>query len=67
VVKQVPFLGNIPLLGHLFKKSSVYDERTEMVIFLTPYVITGFEEGKTLTDEEKGIQKPLSTGIMEKF
>jgi general secretion pathway protein D len=35
----IPFLKDIPLLGHLFKRQSVTRQRTELVIFVTPYVI----------------------------
>jgi len=67
IVSKVPFLGNIPLLGHLFKKTAYEDTRTELVIFLTPYVIRSFGEGKMLTNEEKEIEKQPSAGIIEKF
>ncbi len=68
MVHQVPLLGNIPLIGHLFKKSSTYNERTELVIFLTPHVITSFQEGKKLTDGKKAlIKKQPKLGILEGF
>ncbi len=35
----IPFLKDIPLLGNLFKRQSVTRQRTELVIFVTPYVI----------------------------
>lgn len=38
--KKVPFLGDIPLLGEAFKKKEDGDERTELLIFLTPHIIT---------------------------
>ena len=37
---KVPFLGDIPVLGHLFKTTSKSSERTELLIFLTPKVVT---------------------------
>jgi type IV pilus assembly protein PilQ len=37
---QVPLLGDIPVLGHLFKTRSKTSERSELLIFLTPKVIT---------------------------
>lgn len=36
--KQVPWLGNIPLLGWLFKKKVVSMVETEFVIYLVPFV-----------------------------
>ncbi|MCP4499408.1 MAG: type IV pilus secretin PilQ [Deltaproteobacteria bacterium] len=39
-VKQTPLLGDIPLLGWLFKSKSELDERNEMLIFITPRIVT---------------------------
>ncbi len=38
-VDQVPFFGDIPLLGLLFQKRSASDTRGELVIFLTPRIV----------------------------
>jgi type IV pilus assembly protein PilQ len=38
-VAQVPFFGDIPLLGLLFQKRSARDSRGELVIFLTPRIV----------------------------
>jgi type II secretory pathway component GspD/PulD (secretin) len=38
---QTPFFGSIPVLGHLFKDKTTSTERTELLIMLTPRVITG--------------------------
>ena len=40
-VTKVPFLGDIPYLGNLFKQRSRTDTRTELLIFLTPRIIDG--------------------------
>jgi type IV pilus assembly protein PilQ len=37
---KVPFLGDIPFLGNLFKQRSRRNNRTELLIFLTPKIIT---------------------------
>ncbi len=37
---QVPILGDIPILGRLFKKRSQTDNRIELLIFLTPRIIS---------------------------
>ncbi len=36
---KVPLLGDLPLLGAAFKKKSLEEERTELMLFLTPTVI----------------------------
>jgi general secretion pathway protein D len=35
----IPFLRDIPLLGFLFKNKSITTNRTELAIFVTPYLI----------------------------
>ncbi|MBE0602231.1 MAG: type II secretion system secretin GspD, partial [Deltaproteobacteria bacterium] len=37
---KVPLLGDIPLLGHLFKYTSKSNRRTNLVILLTPHIIS---------------------------
>ena len=37
---KVPFLGDIPYLGNLFKQNVRSSTRTELLIFLTPKVVT---------------------------
>ncbi len=45
---RIPFLGAIPVLGNLFKKISREVRNSELIMFLTPRIITGeqsfFEE-----------------------
>ncbi|HXH71828.1 MAG TPA: type IV pilus secretin PilQ [Mariprofundaceae bacterium] len=43
-VNGVPFLQDIPLLGYLFKQKLKSDNRTELLIFLTPKVIQAGKE-----------------------
>ena len=38
-VSKVPYLGDIPGLGVLFRVKSVLDERQELLIFLTPRIV----------------------------
>lgn len=38
-VTKVPLLGDIPVLGYLFKQTAVVNKRTELLIFLTPKIV----------------------------
>ncbi|WP_120995104.1 type IV pilus secretin PilQ [Stutzerimonas urumqiensis] len=38
-VDKVPFLGDVPYVGRLFRRDRVTDEKTELLIFLTPSII----------------------------
>ena len=40
VVDKVPFLGDIPFLGNLFKSTTRVSQKTELLIFITPRIIT---------------------------
>jgi type IV pilus assembly protein PilQ len=41
--KKVPFFGDIPILGWLFKTRSDSDRRSEMLIFITPTIVNRAE------------------------
>ena len=38
--KKVPFLGDIPIVGLLFRKTEKTITKTDLIIFLTPHIIT---------------------------
>lgn len=37
---RVPGFSKIPLLGYLFRNSSVTDSRNELLVFITPHIVT---------------------------
>ena len=39
-LNQVPGLGELPLVGHLFRSTARQTERRELLVFLTPRVLT---------------------------
>jgi type IV pilus assembly protein PilQ len=39
-INKVPVLGDIPVMGNLFKKTSRVNNKTELLIFLTPKVLS---------------------------
>lgn len=39
-ISKVPFLGDIPFLGNLFKKKGRQKEKAELLIFITPKVLS---------------------------
>jgi general secretion pathway protein D len=49
---RVPFLGSIPLIGLLFRDEKIEKTRTELMIFITPVVITKPHDLELLTREE---------------
>jgi type IV pilus assembly protein PilQ len=44
-VNKVPFLGDIPAVGVMFRSKSVQNDKSELLIFVTPRIL---EEGSTI-------------------
>jgi len=40
-ISQVPVVGSLPLIGHLFKRTNVSTSSQELLFFLTPRIIPG--------------------------
>jgi len=38
IVRKVPILGDIPLLGYLFRNKSVTKDKVDLMIFITPHI-----------------------------
>jgi type IV pilus assembly protein PilQ len=38
-VDKVPFFGDLPLLGHLFRHTTKRDDKNELLIFVTPKIV----------------------------
>jgi type IV pilus assembly protein PilQ len=39
-VVKTPFLGDIPIIGRLFRRDSVSNNKQELLIFITPRLVT---------------------------
>lgn len=52
-VRKIPILGDIPLLGIPFRRTITSDVKTELLIFLTPYIVPTPEELVELTRLER--------------
>jgi general secretion pathway protein D len=50
--KETPGLGRIPLLGALFRQSSMASSKTVLLIFLRPRVLTDPAEVRRISEEE---------------
>jgi len=46
---KIPLLGDIPILGWLFKYKTAKTEKTNLMIFITPYIIKGENEAEEIT------------------
>jgi general secretion pathway protein D len=48
---KVPLLGDIPLIGHLFKYTAKTREKTELLILVTPSILTSTDDAAKITGE----------------
>jgi len=54
VESKVPLLGDIPLLGWLFKYRSKQKQKTNLLVFLTPHIIYDDAQMQELIENKKG-------------
>ena len=52
VEKRVPLLGNVPLLGRLFRSETDTNKRTMLLIFLRPTVVSNADDADAVTDRK---------------
>ncbi|OTP79288.1 type II and III secretion system protein family protein [Caballeronia sordidicola] len=52
VVSQIPGIGSIPILGKLFSSSNYQNNKTELVIMVTPYLVEPTNPGQLRTPLE---------------
>lgn len=57
IEQKVPLLGDIPILGFLFRKQIKQRTRTNLLIFITPHIITADEEILSITEKKKSVQE----------
>jgi len=63
---KVPVLGNIPLFGELFKYTHKENDKTNLFIFITPYVISSPKELSKIMEEHKKLAMELFKKIEKK-
>ena len=70
---KVPFFGDIPLLGNLFRYDTRHRVKTNLMVFLRPYVLRTDDNAvsRTLTGDrydyirgQQGVVTPASRGVM---
>lgn len=62
---KVPLLGDIPLLGNLFKATSKANSKTELLIFLTPHIVEAPSQLAAMTQNETGQSMLITNSIPE--
>ena len=52
IVEKAPFFGDIPLIGWLFKYKSTQKTKTNLLVFLTPHIVTEADRLGKLTQDK---------------
>ena len=55
---KIPFLGDIPILGELFKSRSMRQRRTELVVIVTPSLVMASDTAPPVPTGEPGAMPP---------
>lgn len=64
---KVPVLGDIPVLGWLFRDTSEKNEKTNLYIFLTPRVIKSQLEAQEIFQDKKGQIDAIKEGKIKLY
>jgi len=67
---QIPLLGDIPVIGNLFKRSQKSTSKTELLIFLTPHIVQTASELTALSARERAkadAMRSISEEQMNRF
>ncbi len=63
VVKKVPLLGDIPLIGALFRATSTEISKTNLLLFLQPTIIRTDEDAKVVSSDKYEQMRELSFNV----
>ncbi len=59
-VKKIPFLGSLPLLGWLFRDTSTTKTKTNLLLFLTPYIIRDESDYRRIYEKKRKEQQEFT-------
>jgi general secretion pathway protein D len=62
---KLPFFGDIPLLGWLFKTKSSSREKTTLYVFLTPHIVRTQKDAQKIFDEKSETMGEVVEGIIK--
>jgi general secretion pathway protein D len=62
---KVPLLGDIPILGWLFKSYSTSREKTNLYVFLTPHIVRTQADAASLYQEKRETMGEVVEGIIK--
>jgi len=69
-IVKIPWLGDIPLMGNLFRRKQTSETKTELLIFLTPHVVQAPAQLAAVSDIERtraNLPKSFSEEELNRF
>ncbi|WP_108959266.1 type II secretion system secretin GspD [Leptospira ellinghausenii] len=58
-VQKIPILGEIPLLGTLFRRTTNQNRKTNLMVFLTPHILDDRDKSDRMTIQKKNEQERM--------
>lgn len=55
-ISKFPFLGDVPVLGTLFRSNHFQHNQTELVIIVTPYIVKAVDARTAMRDPTQGLE-----------
>lgn len=53
IERKTPILGDIPILGWFFKRTTRSQRKTNLLVFITPYLISDTEDAREVTRQKR--------------
>lgn len=63
--RRVPYVSNIPVLGHLFRYDQEIETRSELLVILTPTLVSGDEDLEYVKQVESGRMSYCLADVVE--
>lgn len=57
IERKIPILGDIPVLGYLFKRTSEQVKKTNLLVFITPHILSDYASQKKFREKKKKEQR----------
>jgi len=55
VIEKIPYLGDVPILGKLFQRTQKSHERQELIVVVTPRLVTSSSQKQTMSGSLQGL------------
>src|SRR5690606_40498393 len=62
-ITSVPLLGDLPVLGHLFKYQKRGRSKTNLMVFLRPHIVRNAQDGAGLTLDRYNYMRAAQAGM----